>query len=195
MSTKRPSSGWYWAAGAIAIVGVIAGIVLGISSFLSYQDDLRGMARAAGSEMRVSLQADHDAVVFLEGPGVADTKNLRSAVRVTDPEGNQVPAQPYGAQLLYDVPGRDGATGRAIATFDVARNGLYTVTADAPEGTTIAVGAGLNFGTLTQFVVALMLPGLAVLLAIAMAVVVAIMRRSQPPVRTPPQRPRVPVGV
>lgn len=192
---RQPSTGWYWAAGIIAVIGVIAGIVLGISSFLSYQDDLRGMARAAGSEMRVSLQTDHDAVVFLEGPGVADNTNLRPAVAVTGPEGDAVAVQPYGAELLYDVPGRPGTTGRAIATFDVNLNGVYTVTADPPEGTTIAVGAGLNWATLTRFIAALALPGLAVLLAIGMAVVVAIMRHSQPPVSTPPQQPRVPAGV
>jgi hypothetical protein len=191
---RQPSTGWYWAAGIIAAAGVIAGVVLGITSFLSYQDDLRGMARAAGSEMRVSLTTAHDAVVFLEGPGVADT-TLRPTVAVTDPEGDEVAVRSYDAELLYDVPGRRGATGRAIATFDVNLNGVYTVTADPPEGTTIAVGAGLNWATLTRFVAALALPGLAVLLAIGMAVVVAIMRHSQPQVSTPPQQPRVPAGV
>lgn len=195
MNAKRPSTGWYWAAGIIAVAGVIGGIVLGISSFLSYQDDLRGMARVSGNEMRVSLTTEHDAVVFLEGPGVADNKDLRPTVAVTGPEDDQVAVESYDAELLYDVPGRRGATGRAIATFDVNVDGVYTVLADAPEGTTIAVGAGLNFATLTRFVAALAVPGLAVLLAIGMAVVVAIMRRSQPPVTTPPQQPRVPAGV
>lgn len=186
MNAKRPSTNWYWAAGIIAIVGVIAGIALGITSYLSYQDDLRGMARAAGSEVRVSLNTDHDATVFLEGAGVADNTNLRPTVTVTGPEGEPVVVQPYGAQLLYDVPGVPGDTGRAIATFDVAVNGVYTVTADAPQGTTIAVGAGLNVATLARFIGALVVPAVAVLLAIGMATVVTIMRRSQPPASTPP---------
>jgi hypothetical protein len=77
----------------------------------------------------------------------------------------------------------------------VTVNGAYSVAVDAPAGTTIAVGGGLNVTTLARFFVALVVPALAVLLAIGMAVVAAIMRRSQPPVSTPPQRPRVPAGV
>lgn len=190
-----PSTGWYWAAGIVAVAGVIAGILLGITSFLSYQDDLREMARAAGGEVRVSLTIGQDAVVFLEGPGVADNKDLRPTVAVAGPDGDEVTVGAYGAELLYDVPGRRGATARAIATFEVTVNGVYTVSADTPEGTTIAVGAGLNFATLAQFVAALALPGLAVVLAIGIAVVAAIMRRSRTPVNTPPQQPRVPAGV
>jgi hypothetical protein len=191
---RRPSTGWYWAAGVLAIIGVIAGIVLGISSFLSYQDELRGMDRARGDQVRVRLQDGHDAVVFLEGLGVADNRGLPPQMTVRGPGGDEVVVRRYEAELLYDVPGRQGHTGRAIATFEVAVDGVYTVTADVPDGTTLAVGAGLNIATLAQFITALALPGLAVLLAAAMAVVVAVMRRSQPPVSTPPQ-PRVPVGV
>jgi hypothetical protein len=192
---RQPSTGWYWVAGIVALAGVIAGIVLGLTTFLSYQDDLREMARDAGGEVRVTLTTDQDAVVFLEGPGVADNKDLRPTVAVTGPEGDDLTVESYDAELLYDVPGRQGETGRAIATFDVTASGVHTVSADTPDDTTIAVGAGLNFATLTQFVAALALPALAVLLAIGMAVSVAIMRRSQPPTNTPPQQPRVPAGV
>jgi hypothetical protein len=195
MDGRQPSTRWYWVAGVLAVVGVIAGILLAVGTFQAYQDDLEGLARSAGGEVRVSLQSDHDAVVFLEGPGVADNEDLRPKVVVTGPEGDPVAVQEYGAELLYDVPGRPGSTGRAIATFDVTVNGAYSVAVDAPAGTTIAVGGGLNVTTLARFVAALVVPALAVLLAIGMAVVAAIMRRSQPPVSTPPQRPRVPAGV
>ncbi len=191
---RRPSTRWYWAAGIIAGAGVIAGIVLGITSFLSYQDDLRGMARAGG-EVHVSLTAGEDAVVFLEGPGVADNRDLRPTVSVTGPGGDRLAVGSYDTELLYDVPGRRGATGRAVATFDPTVNGVYTVSAVTPAGTTIAVGAGLNLATLTSFIAALVLPALAVLLAIGMAVVVAMRRRSQPEVLAPTTPPRVPAGV
>jgi hypothetical protein len=190
MNAKRPSTGWYWAAGTIAVVGVIAGVVLAISSYLSYQDGLRSMARTDGTTMRVNLQPDQDAVVFLEGPGVAERKDLRPAVTVTDPEGGEVAVLPYRAELLYDVPGKPGTTGRAIASFDVAVDGVYTVAAEVPDGATIAVGAGLDVSTLARFVAALVVPALAVLLAIGIVVVVAVMRRSQPPVDTSAQQTR-----
>lgn len=146
--------------------------------------------------LRVTLHNDEDAVVFLEGPGVADDKTLRPTVEVTGPEGNDIAVVAYRTELLYDVPGNLGHTGRAIASFDVAVNGVYTVAVNAPSRTNIAVGHGIDVGTLARFVAALVLPGIAVLLALVIALVVAITRsQSKPPAKVSPPLPRVHAGV
>ena len=96
-----------------------------------------------------------------------------------------MPVRPYGLDLRYDVPGKQGALGTAIAVFDADRTGSFVIRTDAAvqdAHAQLAVGDDLAPGMAR----AIAIPGLAVLLSLIAAITLAARtwsrreRRSQP---------------
>jgi hypothetical protein len=150
----RSSKSWFWPGIGVATLGLVAGLALGITSYLGSQQEIDGFARMSvpGS---VSVQVDElgPQVVYYEGDeSVID--NL--VVAVTDPDGAAVAIAPYEAELIYETT--DLTLGRAIASFDAEQIGAYDVEVSGIDTGQITVG---------DSVARLALPGVLAGLAIA----------------------------
>ena len=139
MTATKPSVGWYWVAGVVALVGIIGAVVWGLASYAAIGDRVDGFARdALPGQVTVPIDTAGTYAVFYEA---ADTDRVPSLdVGVTGPDGAAVPVAGYGMDLRLE---RDGVVSRAVATFDATGPGDYVVTATdvAPGGATFAVGA------------------------------------------------------
>jgi len=139
MTATKPSVGWYWVAGVVALVGIVGAVVWGLASYAGIGDRVDGFARdALPGQVTVPIDAPGTYAVFYEA---ADTDRVPALdVGVTGPDGAAVPVAAYDADLRFD---RDGVVSRAVATFDATGPGDYVVTATgvASGGATFAVGA------------------------------------------------------
>ena len=109
-------------------------------------------------------------VVYLEGDD--PTAVSASEVVVTGADGTAVSVRPYALDLRYDVPDRPGTLGTAIAMFDAARTGSYSVGTGATVAdprARLAVGDDLAPATVR----AVVLPSLAALLSVLAALALA----------------------
>lgn len=139
MTVTKPSVGWYWAAGLIAVVGVVGAVAWGLVAYGAIGDRVDGFARdALPGQVVVPIETAGTYAAFYEA---ADTDRVPSLeVGVTGPDGAAVPVAGYGADLRLE---RADVVSRAVATFDASAPGDYVVTATgvAPGGATFAVGA------------------------------------------------------
>jgi hypothetical protein len=157
---NRSSESWLWRGVGVAALGLVAGLALGINSYLGSQQEIDGFARASVPG-GVSMQVDElgPQVVYFEGDeSVID--NL--VVAVADSNGTAVAVEPYEAELIYETT--DLTLGRAIASFDAEQTGAYDVEVRGTDSGQFTVG---------ESVARLALPGVLAGLAIAGLSVVA----------------------
>ena len=112
-------------------------------------------------------------------------------LKVLDAAQRAVPVRPYRLDLRYDVPGKPGVLGTAIAVFDADRTGSVVLRTDATVHTDatvgdaqaqLAVGDDLAPGTVR----AIAIPGLAALLSLVAAITLAARTWSRRERRTRP---------
>ncbi|HSJ45553.1 MAG TPA: hypothetical protein VK923_12790 [Euzebyales bacterium] len=193
MTATKPSVGWYWVAGVLAIVGIIGAVVWGLTAYGAVGDRVDGFARAPlpGREV-VPIDSAGTYAVFYEA---VDTDRVPAFdIRVTDPDGAAMPVAGYGGDLrLEDAD----VISQVVATFDAPRPGDYVVTASgvAPGAATFAVGAIPTTG-IAAVVGAIVLLFAAVGTAILIALVTFVLRNRntgrQPPADAVP---RTPAGI
>jgi hypothetical protein len=144
---KQPSSGWYWVAGILAVLGLTAALVWGAVGTISALDEVNSFERTTvPGAVTVPVTDPGTTVVYYENPAelarsATNTPTWQQLrLTVTGPDGALVPVSTYRSTARYDVdPGR---LGRAVAKFEAATAGQYRVsTARAVEpAATLAVG-------------------------------------------------------
>lgn len=157
----RSSRSWVWLGIGVAAVGLIAGLVIGITRYQNSQQQIDTFARSAlPGTMTVQVDEPGQQVVYYEGDLGVDLEDL--VVDITDPAGATVATAPYGGELIYETT--DLTLGRAIATFDATQVGAYEIEVSGAETGQVTVGE--SFARLA-------LPGVLAGLAIAAVSLVA----------------------
>lgn len=158
---SRSSRSWFWPGVGIAAVGLVAGLVIGISSYQNSQQQVDAFARSSVPGM-VTLQVDEPGqqIVYYEGDLSVGLEDL--VLDITDPAGATVAPAPYGGELIYETTNL--TVGRAIATFRAAQIGAYEIEVSGIDTGQVTVGE--SFARLA-------LPGILAGLAIAAVSLVA----------------------
>ena len=190
MTTRTTPTGRrlrYGLAVLVAVVGVSTAAVWGVTGVLDQVQQPGRFVRAdlsAGVSVTLTQVGPH--VIYYEGRD--PTAVSADQLKVLDAAQQAVPVRPYKLDLRYDVPGRPGVLGTAIAVFDANRTGSFVIRTDATDATVrdaqaqLAVGDDLAPGTVR----AIAIPGLAALLSLIAAITLAARtwsrreRRSQP---------------
>ena len=157
----RSSRSWLWPGIGVAVVGLIVGLVIGITSYGDSQQLIDTFARTSvPGTVRVQVDEPGRQVVYYEGDLGIDLEDL--VVDITGPAGATVANAPYGGELIYETTNL--TLGRAIATFDATRIGAYEIDVSGIETGQVTVGE--SFARLA-------LPGVLAGLAIAAVSLVA----------------------
>jgi hypothetical protein len=193
---RRPSTGWYWLSGLIALAGLAGAILWGLTAYLQMSDQAAGFPRMAVPGLAtVDVSEPGNLTIYYEAPRIAGEETAPPlAFRVTDPAGNRISTRPFDRDLRFDIRDRVAI---AVATFEAQRPGEYAVSVRgaAPGSASVSVGRALGFTAAANFVGAVFLVTLTSLLAIAIAAVVAVRRSQAPAPAQVPTPPRQPVGV
>ena len=195
---RHPSTGWYWIAAGLALVGVLGAIALCAVGYVQLQDRLEALPRTdVPGTVTVDVDGPQGVTIFYEDPTqggfvarAGDANTLRFSpvdLAVTGPDGASLDAAPYAADLRLHAGSRVAV---ALATFDAPSAGTYTidVTGDVPSNVRVSAGDVVDGGLVAYLVVAIALFLLAAAAAVAMAVVTAVKRSRTP--RTPAPRDR-----
>ena len=133
----RTSRSWLWPGVGIAVVGLIAGLVLGLTSYQDSQREIDTFARmTVPGTMTVQVDQPDQQVVYYEGVEGVGVDEL--AVSITDKAGSAVALAPYEGELIYDTT--DLTLGRAIASFDATQIGAYQIEVTGIDTGQITVG-------------------------------------------------------
>lgn len=132
----RPRKTWYWVAGVVAVVGLVAGLVVGVLGYLNGLDEYDTFPRlSAPGATEVEVADPGVLVIYHQGAGSTELGDL--GVSVVDPSGSEVTVEPYRSELIF-ATGEGQA--RAVATFDAVASGTYQVEAVGTAGGHLAVG-------------------------------------------------------
>lgn len=174
--TPRPRFS-YGLAVLVAVVGVATATVWGVTGVLDQVQQPESFTRAdISSTLTVTLTQVGAHVIYYEG---ADPTALSaSQLEIADTTQRGVAVRPYEQDLRYDVPGKPGTLGTAIAVFDADHTGSYAIATKATitdAHAQLAVGDDLAPATIR----AVLLPALTALLSIIAAIVIASQTRSR----------------
>jgi hypothetical protein len=173
-AVRRPSTGWYWVAGAVVLAAAAAGV-------LWFGAAVRSMTRHAESFPRTGIPGSLTFAVAEPGTRYvyveADESPALEELGATlhGPEGASVPLRPYDLDVRYDAYDR---TGRAVATFRARTTGTYRLVVTNGPGGYVAVGDDLGDGVIWSLLGALLIGFGGLLAGGALAVWVAIRRGS-----------------
>jgi hypothetical protein len=172
---RRPSGGWYWVAGILAVLGLTAAFVWGAVGTITALDQVKDYDRVTiPGSLTVFVADPGTKVVYYESPA--------EAARYADPTATGRPAIPYNPatdatievgyaintptwhQLGLQVTGPDGVVvpvrtyrstarydvdpgrlGRPVAKFDATTAGPYRVSAPRVTETGATLAVGGNF--------------------------------------------------
>lgn len=177
---SRPSTAWYWVAGIVLVVGVAAGIVVGILGYLDALDEYEtfpGLAAPGATE--VVIDDPGDLVIYHQGstlPSLAEVE-----LSVTGPSG-AVAVEPYETTLIFET-GEGRA--RALASFDAVDTGTYRVEARGTVTGHLTVGPSWAWVALPAVLGGLAIAGVSVIAGAAIWLT-TIIRRSSAKARTRP---------
>ena len=152
---SRPSRSWRWPGIGVAVVGLAAGLVLGITSYQDSQQRIDTFARISVPGT-VTMQVDEPGqqVVYYEGDRSVGLDDM--VVSVVEPLGSTAAIAPNEGELIYETT--DLTLGRAIASFDAAQIGDYEIEVTGIDTGHVTVGESFS---------RLALPGVLAGLAIA----------------------------
>lgn len=182
----RPSSVWYWVAGAIALAGIVGGIVLAIVTVVDTIDEVDAWPRIdVPGTADVSLdRGDH--TLFLEYPGAYEGyRAIAPDVEVTSPSGVEIPVvrRPYGG-TTYSWSGHQG---ESFASFFVPEDGTYQieVVSDSEPLQEVAIGQDITGQVVLRVLGGMGIAGLSVIAAGTIVVVTAMRRGKEKRRRRP----------
>lgn len=169
----RSSRSWFWPAIGIAVIGLIVGLVIGITSFQDSQQQVDAFARSSVPGT-VTMEVDEPGrqVVYYEGDLSVGLEDL--VVNVTDAAGTTVAIAPYGSELIYETT--DQTLGRAIATFDAAQIGAYEIEVSGIDIGQVTVGESFARLALPGVLAGLVIAGLSLVGGLALWLVSALRR-------------------
>jgi hypothetical protein len=174
---RRPSVGWYWAAGLLLVAGFVAAAVWVVGAVMGLSDHVDQFPRTdVPGEISAPIDSPDTYYVYYEG--ATDTTLDRLGVTVTDPAGEPVTVRPVDGGVLYDSV--DRTVGRAVGEFQASTTGTYSLVATGDsDGATIAVGDDLTGNVLPPMIGAGLLFVVTTIGGIALAIVTGV-RRSNP---------------
>ncbi|HSJ34385.1 MAG TPA: hypothetical protein VLB85_04970 [Acidimicrobiia bacterium] len=170
----RPPTSWYWIAGVIAFVGLVAGLVIGILGYLNALDEYEAFPRLAASGVaEVVVDDPGNLVIYHRGAGSPHLSEL--GITVTDPSGSSVAVEPYDSVLIF---GTGDGQARAVATFDAVSTGSYRMEVAESVPGDLAVGRSWAWVALPAVLGGLGIAGLSILAAAAIGLTTIIRRSS-----------------
>ena len=141
-AARRRSTLRYWLAAVIAVVGAGAGLTIGLTA---YWDGPRQIDTFDGVPIpgtrTVQLDEPGGRVVYYEGD---KTQFGDVTIAITDPAGTPMAVDRYEGEMIYDAP--DSTQGRALATFDGAEPGVYTVVVSGVDTGRLTIGDSVAAG-------------------------------------------------
>src|SRR5688572_12695968 len=100
---QRPSVGWYWAAGGIALMGLVGAVAWGLLAYFEFSDRVVAFPRTdVPGVAAVDVTDPQDLAIYYEAPRVAGDETVPALdIHVTDPTGLPVAAQPYDVDQRF----------------------------------------------------------------------------------------------
>lgn len=146
-----------WMGGLVVLLGFGLAVWWGTATYVGMVDDLAELRRIQIPSARVVVLDEGTQVLSVESDRLAPFSDLRFAV--VGPDGAAVPVDRYEGDLAYDVPDRPERVGRAVATFETASAGRYTVRVDgrAAPGAVLAIGEDASRAALPEILGAMAL--------------------------------------
>lgn len=173
VAPDRPSTVWYWAAGIVLIVGVVAGVVVGILGYLDALDEYDTFPRlATPGAAEVVVDDPGNLVVYHQGSALPSLAEVE--LSVTGPSGS-VAVQPYETTLIFET-GEGRA--RALASFDAVDTGTYRVEAQGTAAGHLTVGPSWAWVALPAVLGGLAIVGISIIAAVAIWLTTIIRRSS-----------------
>lgn len=169
-ASRKPSSAGYWGA-VVALAGLLGAVLwagFGALGAVTAPDDF---ARAAlPANVTAEVAEPGTLVVYYEGDPVPSLAQLD--VEVASPGGPLVQVSDVGYDLRYDSPAQPGRVGTAVATFEAAEPGQYTITSRYDPRGLAHLAVGENIGA--DFVQRMLGPVLLAAGTLLVAIVVAL---------------------
>jgi hypothetical protein len=161
----RPSRSWLWPGVGVAVVGLTAGLVLGITSYQDSQQKIDTFARISVPGT-VTMQVDEPGrqVVYYEGDQTVGLDDM--LVSIVEPLGSTVAIAPYEGELIYETV--DLTLGRAIASFDAAQIGAYEIEVTGIDTGQVTVGESYSRIALPGVLAGLAIAGLSLVAGLAL---------------------------
>jgi hypothetical protein len=157
---NRSSRSWFGRGVAIAVVGLIAGLFLGITSYQDSQQKIDTFARTSvPGTVTVQVGEPGQRVVYYEGDQIVGIDDL--VVAIVDQAGATVGVAPFEGELIYETT--DLTLGRAIATFDAAQIGAYEIAIYGIDTGQVTVGESFSRLALPGVLAGLAVAGLSLL--------------------------------
>ena len=154
---NRPSRSWFWPGVGIAVVGMVAGLVLGITSYQDSQQKIDTFARVSvPGTVTVRVDEPGQQVVSYEGDTSVGIDDL--VVSITDPLGDTVTVAPYEGELIYETT--DLTLGRALASFEATEIGAYEIEVSGIDTGQVTVGESFALLALPGVLAGLAVAGL-----------------------------------
>ena len=165
----------------VAVVGVATAMVWGVTGVLDQvqQPEIFTRADVSGT-LTVNLTQVGAHVIYYEGVGPAAIP--ADQLKVLDAAQRAVAVRPYRLDLRYDVPGKPGTLGTAVAVFDADHTGSYVIATKATvqaDRAQLAVGDDLAPATIRAVLLPVLTALLSITAAIAIAAVTARSRRER----------------
>jgi len=139
----KPSGWWFGAAGAVAVLGIVAAVVVFVQTISGLVDRVDGFQRVSlPGNGTVTLDETGAYSVYHEFDGASGSTFTTLSVLITAPDGSEVPLDPYEANVTYSWGDHEGI---AAYSFRIDEPGQYTVLAEGSEGD-VAIGRGIGSG-------------------------------------------------
>ena len=177
---KGPSNLGYWLGGALIVLGVVGGIIWGVTAFVGFQDAIDDFERVPVGNTEVIDLDEGEYVVYAERGGGLPLSAFLGEVRMrpAGEEGaDEIEFEPYVTEFTYDFGAR---TGRAQFTFTIEDAGEYAVrVADAPgtTATTAAFGPSVAGELVSAILGGFIIAGVGVVAGVALLIVTGMRRR------------------
>ena len=161
----RPSRSWFWPGIGIAVVGLIVGLVVGITGYQDSQQEIDTFARLS-MPGAVTVQVDEPGqqVVYYEGDESVGVDDL--VVGIIDPAGAIVAVESYEGELIYETT--DLILGRALATFDATQIGTYEIEVTGVDTGQVTIGQSFALMALPGVLAGLAIAGFSLVAGFAL---------------------------
>jgi len=161
----RPKRRWLWISGAVAVLGVVIAVVVGVLGVVGISNSVDDFERVRQGSGSIRVVDPGEYVVYDEG-GTGSV-----SLTITDPDGRPVPTSRYQNEITYEFGGRSGT---AALTFEARATGTHTVQTD----TDIAVGPSIASRLIFAIVLPFAIGGVSVTVGLVM-LIVTLVRRSK----------------
>ena len=162
---NRPSRSWFGRSVGLAVIGLAAGLVLGITNYQNSRQQIDAFARVAlPGTVTVQVDEPGDLVVYYEGRETVGLDDL--VVSIADPVGSTVAVAPYEGELIYETT--DLILGRAIGTFNAAQTGAYQIEVTGIDTGQVTIGQSFALMALPGVLAGLAIAGFSLVAGFAL---------------------------